>query len=561
MFAKKATTVTGAPILIAIITLLIIIYVLALPPADRANLLGEQTTTVTTPGQVVPNQGIVKHSGKETLLSEVPGNIDYTALNELEIPLNAFTLYKTVDAKEVEEFNPFYIKNGLGDKSSKNISFNIENLENMDNFIMTFTAKKNDGILSVKLNGVSIYEYDIESPQSASLKLKKTMLQEENTLEFSVSGVGFNFWKTNEYTIEGLKIIADVTDTSRQESMNSFFVSETQGGNIERAKLEFNPECKTSEVGKLTVALNDRTVFSGIPDCGSLNFVDLAPNMIIVGKNKINFYTDKGSYLMDLIKIKLEFEDNEIPVYYFDMDESYFNLKYDVVDDGECGKMDGLCPDMCDEDNDYDCCMKEYTTPYWCVALTANEDDKCVGFVTADNIDRCPTNYMDKSKRVADDGEDLCGDNKDGECPAGCSIDYDKDCCFDQTGDQYWCEFMPTNGLNYRCMNSVSLGQCDICPTGYNGEGKSAICSPVGSGFESEELKPDYSVLMTMKFTDDTQRKKGDIYVNGHLMRLETPGLTYQKDISELVVPGSNSIEIVPFSDLNIRELKVDVLT
>jgi hypothetical protein len=110
-------------------------------------------------------------------------------------------------------------------------------------------------------------------------------------------------------------------------------------------------------------------------------------------------------------------------------------------------------------------------------------------------------------------------------------------------------------------MNSVSLGQCDICPTGYVGEGKSAICSPVGSGFESEELKPDYSVLMTMKFTDDTQRKKGDIYVNGHLMRLETPGLTYQKDISELVVPGSNSIEIVPFSDLNIRELKVDVLT
>ena len=109
-------------------------------------------------------------------------------------------------------------------------------------------------------------------------------------------------------------------------------------------------------------------------------------------------------------------------------------------------------------------------------------------------------------------------------------------------------------------LNSVSMGQCDICPTGYKGEGTSPICAPVLQGLESESLKPEYSVILSMKFTDDFDRKEADIYVNGHLTRLDTNGISYQRDISGFVEPGSNSIEVVPFSVLNIREIKVDVI-
>jgi len=104
------------------------------------------------------------------------------------------------------------------------------------------------------------------------------------------------------------------------------------------------------------------------------------------------------------------------------------------------------------------------------------------------------------------------------------------------------------------------MGQCDICPTGYAGEERSPICSPVAEGNEEEILRAEYSVIMTIKFTDDIDEKEADIYINGHLTRLDTKGITFQKDISEFVEPGSNSIEIVPFSVLNIREVKVDVI-
>jgi len=561
MFAKKSQHI-GAPNLIIAITVLIILYILFLPPGDRASLLGDQTTTVTAPSQVIngQDQQYIAYTGEETLIEEVPGTIDYTALNEIEIPLNSFTLFKTVDAEVLEEFNPFYIKNGVGDASPKNLSFEILNLENVNNVILSFTTTKHEGMLTINLNGNTVYQFDISTSTPEPIKLKKDLLTTQNNLEFFIDGVGWQFWKTNEYSFENVKIIGDVTDISRQESLNSFFISEEQGESIENARLEFHPDCATADVGKLTIQLNDRTIFSAVPDCGTLNFVQFAPNMIFIGKNKIDFSTDRGSYLIDLITIELEFEDNTIPVYYFEADSTLFDLKYDVPNDAECGKIDGLCPSPCDEDNDYDCCMQEYTTPNWCVAKTDNEDDRCVGFVTEDNLDRCPTNYVTRNKKVSEEGEDKCGDNFDDECPVGCSVNYDKDCCFDQSGDQFWCDTMPTNGLSYRCENSVSLGQCDICPTGYKGEDESPICSPVGQGLENEELRSEYSVILTMKFTNDLDRKEADVYVNGHLTRLETNGLMYQRDISNFVEPGSNSIEIVPFSILNIRELKVDVV-
>jgi hypothetical protein len=119
---------------------------------------------------------------------------------------------------------------------------------------------------------------------------------------------------------------------------------------------------------------------------------------------------------------------------------------------------------------------------------------------------------------------------------------------------------MPTNGLNSRCMNSVSLGQCDICPTTYLGEGKAPVCKPSITAYEVGRLKQGYTVLLNFKFADDYQDKEADVYVNGHIIRLSTDSDMFQRDVSLLVEPGSNSIEIVPFSRLDIRELRVDVV-
>jgi hypothetical protein len=560
MFAKKAQGVGATNVIIAIVAL-VVLYILFLPPADRAELLGETPTTVTTSRQTSSQtQTTLPYTGKETLLLEVPGTLDYTALNKVEIPLNSFMLYKTVNAETLEQFNSFYIKKGVGDVTSKNLTFEIPNPSLVNNVMLSFKTPKHQGILTINLNGNTVYQFDVQTTTPGPVMLKQNLLSTTNVLDFSVSGVGWKFWETNEYSFEDVKIIADVSDISRQETMNTFFITEEQGTNIEKARLQFSPNCRMSDVGRLTIRINDRTLFSGVPDCGTLNFVDFAPNMVYVGRNKVDFSTEEGSYIIDLINIKLDLKDNKIPVYYFDVDRSLFNVYYDLPQDKECGRIDGFCPSHCNENNDYDCCMKQYTTPFWCVAATANENDKCVGFVNEQNKDRCPTGYVDKNNRIAEVSKGTCGDNTDGKCPSGCSIHLDKDCCFQQAGDQFWCDTMPINGLEYRCMNSVSLAQCDFCPTGYIGEKRAPICSPATRGYEVEQLKQGYGIIMNIKFTEEYNRKTADIYVNGHLLRLETNSALWQRDISHFIEPGSNSIEIVPFSKLNMRELKIDVV-
>ncbi|MFT4343152.1 MAG: hypothetical protein ACMXYE_00220 [Candidatus Woesearchaeota archaeon] len=560
---KKGQAVTGASAtnLIIAITVLIIIYILFLPPQERAALLGDQTTTVTTPSQPYGlDQSYRIPGGRETVFSEVPGSIDYSALNELRIPLNAFMLSTRTDAQTLEEFNPFYIKNGIGDRITKNLTFTIDNLQNVNNVMLSFTNRRHEGILTIRLNGHIIYEFNIESSQIEPIRIRKDLLQERNDLEFSVSGVGWQFWKTNEYSFENVKLIADVTDTTGQMSMNTFSITQEQGMNVDRARLKFNPECRTGEVGTLDIRINDRLVFSAIPDCGSLNFIDIPHNYILIGRNRIDFTTMRGSYLIDLITVEIDFLDNKIPVYYFDMDRKFFDLKIDPTVGARCGEIDGICPSGCSENNDYDCCMQQYTTPYWCVLPTANENDRCVGFVDETNAHRCPSGYIDRYGRIAKVSKNTCGDNHDGICPEGCSPELDKDCCFNQPGDQYWCEVLPTAGREFRCMNSVSIAQCDLCPTGYVGENSRPICQPGISGVEAEELKKEYQVLLEMRFTEDHSRKQADIYINGHLTRIDMTGITYQRDISHFVEPGSNSIEIVPFSVLNIRSLEVQVI-
>ncbi|MFT4297801.1 MAG: hypothetical protein ACMXX5_01280, partial [Candidatus Woesearchaeota archaeon] len=424
MFAKKSQV--GAVNLIVAIVVLTVLYILFLPPADRAELLGESPTTVTTPGQQQrQDQRQPVYSGKETLLEETPGSIDYRALNQLEIPLNSFVLHRTVSAETIKQFNPFYIKRGIGDVTTKNLTFELSNPELVDNVLLSFRTPRHKGVLTINLNGNTIYQFDLETSSPSPIMLNRNLLSYENHLEFYVSGVGWKFWETNEYSFEDVKIIADVTDISRQETMNTFFISRNEGENIEKARLRFNPDCRTTDVGRLTIRINDRTVFSGIPDCGNLNFVDFAPNIIYIGRNKIDFATDKGTYLIDLINIRLDFEDSSVPVYYFNVDRSLFNLFYDDSIVAECGKIDGICPSHCTENNDYDCCMKQYTTPYWCVGMTANENDRCVGFVNEDNYMRCPTGYVDRNNRIAEVAKGTCGDNHDGKCPDDCSIHLD----------------------------------------------------------------------------------------------------------------------------------------
>jgi hypothetical protein len=344
MMKKRGQSGTGAAALVAIIAGLIILYILFLEPTDRAKLLDDKGNS---------GAGFYEDDKDEItiLLDEEPGRLDYLKGDDFEIDIPSFNLYKTTGSLEIESFNDFSVRNGWFDNKEVEKVFSIDDMENTNNVILSFVTRKNDGTLSIDLNGENIYENDIETKNIEPIKLRPNRLVEgENILKFSVSKVGVAFWKTNEYNFESTKIIGDITDISKQKTKNIFTIEPWKYNNLERATLKFNPNCNQREVGVLNVHINNVAVFSGIPDCGMLNRYEVPVGTLNTGVNDVVFTTMEGIYLVDQIKVNLELQELTAPLYWFEITKDEMknitkglvdvNLTLDFVDDDEDKEMD-----------------------------------------------------------------------------------------------------------------------------------------------------------------------------------------------------------------------------
>ena len=78
--------------------------------------------------------------------------------------------------------------------------------------VLSFSTPKHEGRLTITLNGVIIHENEVNTASPSPITLPKDLLKQNNNLVFSVSGPGIEFWKSNEFIIDDMKITADVTD-------------------------------------------------------------------------------------------------------------------------------------------------------------------------------------------------------------------------------------------------------------------------------------------------------------------------------------------------------------
>jgi hypothetical protein len=335
---------SSAATLVAIIAGLIILYILFLEPADREDLLGEGKWHRSN------NEGS-DDKNITVLLDEKTGRLDYLKDNEFEIDIPSFNLYKTTNAKEIEAFNDFSVRNGWFDKKTAEKSFSISDLENTDNAVLSFVLKRHVGRLSIDLNGNNIFDGFIDTANTEPIKLPKSYLTEgENKLDFNVDGVGAAFWKTNEYSFSNAKVIGDITDVSKQKTKNVFTIEAWKYNNLDKATLKFNPDCKQGEAGILDILVNNENVFSGVPDCGMLNRYEIPTGSLNAGVNDVVFLTNSGSYLIDQIKVDLDLQELSSPLYWFELSakqiENITNAKWDCnltikfVDDDEDKTLD-----------------------------------------------------------------------------------------------------------------------------------------------------------------------------------------------------------------------------
>ncbi|MBI4440236.1 hypothetical protein HY638_04665 [Candidatus Woesearchaeota archaeon] len=339
---KRGQGGINAAILVAIIFGLILLYILAIPQKDRDVILdgNSGTTTIVSSGS----------SANTTLLKEAVGTIEDRDLDKGEHDIPSFTLFQTAGAKVLKKVPSFQVRNGIFDFSPREVRFSTPDASLTSNVLLSFSVSKAQGTLIIKLNGNNIFEGGLEGSAPQPISLSKEDLKDENVLEFSVSGVGWKFWTTNQYQVDEFLITADISDKSRQSSRSVFFVSRKEFDNLETSSFRFNPECSPSNVGILDVQLNSRPLFSGVPDCGTVNKVEFPPTLLEPGENVIGFTTTKGTYLIDQVQVKTELVKEVFPIFYFDVNETVFSditnktvdasVELDFVDDDNTKRLD-----------------------------------------------------------------------------------------------------------------------------------------------------------------------------------------------------------------------------
>jgi hypothetical protein len=561
---KGQETGSQAAILILIITLLFIFYILFLPPEDRCELLGGSVCDgITSGGDNIYNPKDSSSSStitKGTVLESItPPTLDYRSLDSYEYSLPSFSLFSQEESKVYKQASDFFVRKSWFDDVTKEIDFTINNQENIQNLYLSANLEKDhQGNLIIHVNEYEIYNNKPTDVNIGPIFIRQNQINNGlNTLKFSTTQVGLKFWTSNLYKISSIMLTGNELDTTNTESLMTFYISPEQGEDIEKVTLEFYPDCQGSTNSLLYISLNDVQIYKAVPDCGILNSYTISPNKLYIGSNKINFQSTDGRYLITNIAVKTQLKEPNYPTYYFDLKQDLFYQK--KLEYKTCGQIDGHCPIDCSEDVDKDCCFEKYTNAYWCDTKTNLLDDRCVGYVDSSSCDRCPSGYKDENNKPSNACEGLCGDDTDNKCPIGCSTNHDKDCCFIQDGEQYWCKDLPISGIDFRCVDEISSSSCTLCQTGYIGEKTNPKCdfNQGTDGEQEDELKPTYKINLEFKFSEKGNEKRAVLYLNGRETRFETRDNIYTLNINHYVESGTNSLKIIPKSNLEIRQINI----
>ena len=321
-----------AAALIGIITLLIIFYIIFLPPSEREKIL--------EPEKVSENKTV---SGETTVLLETAiGFLSAMHEKEIEHPIPNIVLEELSSAQVLLEVPPFTVKKGWLGEQKKTILLPIKNLANLKNAILTFSLTHHRGALKVTLNGVDIFEGTLTTPNPQPITLPLNILQEQNQLEVTAEGTGVWFlprW----YEFRDIKIIADVGTPEKREASHLIHISTIEKEHAERGTIRFFAICDETAVGTLSLLLNGKEVFSGTPDCGSIHQQEVLGSDFEKEKNLITFRLDKGRTRLEQVTLKNKLKEAQPFVQFFQLEkeqaravnkkEKQTRLKVTFVDD------------------------------------------------------------------------------------------------------------------------------------------------------------------------------------------------------------------------------------
>ena len=322
---KKSQTQAGSiAVLIVLIALFMALYLLFLPQKERLELLGENQTNETgtqrTQGQGTLTQGL--------LLSQSPGSLKPFEKDTNTHDIDAVNLYVRAEPITIDLANSLTISKSLFSENKRELRFNIDDLNNLDQVTLFFLVNNAKGNLIISLNDVEIYNNKAQGLKSVTLPVD--LIQKTNKLTFTVSSPGFNIFAKNSYTLSEIKVREsfEITNTKEQRT---FTLTASESGD---AKLNFFVFCNNpSSKGRLRVFVNNEEIANEVLGCASADkSIEIDKESLKEGKNTLLFEIDKGDYLVNDIKLEVNVEEGGSKTYKFSVTKKQFD---DILDSGK----------------------------------------------------------------------------------------------------------------------------------------------------------------------------------------------------------------------------------
>lgn len=338
LFNKKAQKSGGdAWILVLLITLAMIMYILFLPPAERNEFLQDDTLT---PGE--RDDGVLP---ADLLLQKHIGRLEFYPQGPIDHPLPSVHLFRTTKSEMLSELGSFIVERGTWSGVPVTKQFSIPNTDLVENVILVMNAKSRSGTLKVSLNGQLIAEVSESGGSIPPITLFKEMLKEGNTLTFEVSSPGWRIWRLNQFALDEVRVLADVTDPSKQQALTTLTLSPVEAANLLSSEIRFEASCDAFSVGPLEINVNGKVVYRAIPDCETMNSANVDVTALTSGVNTVTFKSYEGEYRLDSIELTNDLKEVHTFVEYFEVEEDLYKsvlagadkvfLEIDFVDDAQ----------------------------------------------------------------------------------------------------------------------------------------------------------------------------------------------------------------------------------
>jgi len=313
---KTMPSATQVTILVLLIGLAMLVYIILLPPEERATLLNETDTDF---------DSVTSTTYEKVLLSESPGEVYPRTESTIRHGLNDIELF----SREEREVEPVadslrVSKNWFSDKS-KQVLFNIDDLDKIEEVSLFFSIRDYKGRMLLRLNGALIYD-GVVNVANIPITLPKPYLRENNLLTISSQKSFF----TSFYDLIDVKLIKTMR-SEHKETHRSFVISPAEDEAMLSARFDYFINCIRDEGGFMKIVLNGQVLFTDIVVCDvNQPPIDIDPRRLRLGTNILDFSIDSGAYQIEDPVVEVKLSKKIYPEFRFSVDDDDF----DEVQDG-----------------------------------------------------------------------------------------------------------------------------------------------------------------------------------------------------------------------------------